>query len=341
MLPKLFTKYCSLRSTNTKNLALTFSAVLGPNGSVLRYKVGPSVIGPTFPLDFEEGELLLANRAKDHPTLVDRISQAEFSVEEFIEKADKIVRQRLIHRGSPEILFNEFSSSFRLLPDGDVTISKNIITRPQEMVYEFCLLAGEIGARFARDNDIPFPYYRQAPPSMFFDWKSSSLLTVVERWKRVSGTAPIIIGTLPAKNEALGLECYSKVSAPLRSYLSLLSQYQILSKFYPHTPPLKDWEVEKSLQEVQIRKKGLKGLLHRSQRFWTLRYFEQEYSSVFPAVVLSIPKAGTKKEARVLLADLGLVTLAYPSNTSFVGERVSIVVETVDSLTNSLKLAIL
>ncbi|MCQ2587435.1 MAG: RNB domain-containing ribonuclease [Treponema sp.] len=107
--------------------------------------------------------------------------------------------------------------------------TKKVSVEPDEkyesnaMIQEMMLLAGEGAARFAFENQIPFPFVSQESPNFPEN--------VPEGWAgqfaKVKCMRKRSVGITPAPHAGVGLSFYSQVTSPLRRYGDLVAHQQL------------------------------------------------------------------------------------------------------------------
>lgn len=130
----------------------------------------------------------------------------------------------------------------------------------------------------------------------------------------------------PAPHEALGLDFYSWSTSPLRRYVDLLNQRQIIAASRGETPPYaaNDTRLFTALRDFELAYDAYNEFQRCMERYWCLRWLGQEGINEIDATVL--------KENLVRLGGLpyvGRVTGAPALNP---GQRVRLAVEDVDLL---------
>lgn len=126
--------------------------------------------------------------------------------------------------------------------DGDPTISISWDQGTESpMVTNTMTLAGEIAARWCADRKIPIPYVSQPNAERnlelikpYSEKVYASLLRGEEPDSEASTRLRTLIGaddlsTRPGSHFLMGLDCYAKVTSPLRRYTDLLAHWQIHS----------------------------------------------------------------------------------------------------------------
>ncbi|WP_407400322.1 ribonuclease catalytic domain-containing protein [Treponema sp.] len=104
-----------------------------------------------------------------------------------------------------------------------VSIVKDEKYESNEMIRELMLLAGEGAAKFAFQNNIPFPYISQEEPQIPAEIPEG--LAGQFRLRRCMRKRSV--GVTPGMHCGLGLNMYSQVTSPLRRYGDLISHQQL------------------------------------------------------------------------------------------------------------------
>ena len=104
-----------------------------------------------------------------------------------------------------------------------VEIGPLIRYEADSMVCEMMLLAGEGAARFAMNNNIPFPYVSQEAPEL----PKEVIPGLAGQFKLLRCMHKRSVGITPAMHHGLGLATYSQVTSPLRRYGDLIAHEQL------------------------------------------------------------------------------------------------------------------
>jgi len=143
---------------------------------------------------------------------------------------------------------------------------------------------------------------------------------------RVQGAGKVRMSTVPAAHEGLGVAQYAWASSPLRRYIDLLNQAQLIALVQgrPLPYPPADERVLGILRDFEAAYEAYAEFQRSMERYWSLRWLIQEKRSVVTATVL--------RENLLRLEELPLV-VRVPSLPSLpTGARVALSVDHIDLL---------
>lgn len=146
----------------------------------------------------------------------------------------------------------------------------------RSLVGEMMILANELTAQFARDNNIPIFYRSQEKrdeqdPSAFKNIPDGPALDYAIR----SGLRPSSMSLNPAPHATLGLDHYTQATSPIRRYLDLLHQRQLLGFLIRGKPLYTGDEMQELLSLTEPALQRANVVSRESRRFWFLKYLEQ------------------------------------------------------------------
>jgi exoribonuclease II len=122
---------------------------------------------------------------------------------------------------------------------------------------------------------------------------------------RVQGGGKVRMSTSPAGHEGLGVECYAWSSSPLRRYVDLLNQRQLIALTQGERPPYanNDPELFSVLRDFELAYDAYNVFQRKLERYWCLRWLIQENVTERDGVVL--------KENLIRLDGMPLVVKAH------------------------------
>lgn len=130
----------------------------------------------------------------------------------------------------------------------------------------------------------------------------------------------------PAPHEGLGLECYAWSTSPLRRYVDLINQRQILAVARAEKAPYagNDPMLFAAMRDFELAYDAYADFQRKMERYWCLRWLMQEKMEELNAAVL--------KENLVRFEGLPFVTRMIGAPAVNPGERVRVAVENFDLL---------
>ncbi|MCX7173266.1 MAG: RNB domain-containing ribonuclease [Proteobacteria bacterium] len=123
---------------------------------------------------------------------------------------------------------------------------------------------------------------------------------------RAQTAGKVRMTTVAAPHEGLGVDCYAWSSSPLRRYVDLLNQWQLIAWLRGEPPPFtaKSEDMLSALRDFELTYAAYAEFQRGMERYWCLRWLLQEHQSQ--------PEAGVLRESLVRLEHLPLV-LRVPS----------------------------
>lgn len=105
---------------------------------------------------------------------------------------------------------------------------------------------------------------------------------------RVQSAGKVRISTVPAGHEGLGVESYAWASSPLRRYVDLVNQRQLLALVRGEPAPYRanDERLLAAMRDFEAAYEAYGEFQRRMERYWCLRWLIQEGVQQAPALVL-------------------------------------------------------
>lgn len=164
-----------------------------------------------------------------------------------------------------------------------VSIVRDEKYESNDMIREMMLLAGEGAAKFAFQNNIPFPYVSQEEPQIPDEIPEG--LAGQFRLRRCMRKRSV--GVTPGMHCGLGLNMYSQVTSPLRRYGDLISHEQ-LRAFIDGRELLDKDTMLMRISEGDAGAMAARKSERNSNLHWTLVYLLQNPDWIGEAVCVSI-----------------------------------------------------
>ncbi|MCK2096462.1 ribonuclease catalytic domain-containing protein [Thauera aromatica] len=143
---------------------------------------------------------------------------------------------------------------------------------------------------------------------------------------RAQGGGKVRMTTVAAPHEGLGVDCYAWSSSPLRRYVDLVNQWQIVSVLQDREPAFapKSAELMAAMRDFELTYAEYAEFQRGMERYWCLRWLRQHDRGEVEATVL--------RENVVRLSEIPLVFRVPSMPLQMPGSRVRLVVERTDLL---------
>ncbi|MBI3759945.1 MAG: RNB domain-containing ribonuclease, partial [Deltaproteobacteria bacterium] len=226
---------------------LTTDVRLSPTGDIAGYSIYPSRIRIAARLSYDYCDALLASEADTAGAAgLRRMYDAALKLRDRRRAAGALV----VHRREPKI---------KVHPDGEIDLTLiDSMSPSRQLVAELMVLSNYAAARWAAEKRVPIIYRVQ--PVMGGDYAAQR--------PRLS--------LHPEFHAGVGLDYYAQFSSPIRRYMDLVLQRQILAALAQ--PPSVAYQAEELLTvlaNAEAAEADGKELERRAKRYWTLRYLER------------------------------------------------------------------
>jgi len=141
---------------------------------------------------------------------------------------------------------------------------------------------------------------------------------------RAQTAGKVRMTTVAAPHEGIGVDCYAWSSSPLRRYVDLLNQWQLIAWLRGEPPPFtaKSEEMLSALRDFELTYAAYAEFQRGMERYWCLRWLLQEDHR--------LANAGVLRESQVRLEHLPLVQRVPSLPALERGARVRIEFERID-----------
>ena len=143
---------------------------------------------------------------------------------------------------------------------------------------------------------------------------------------RAQTSGKVRMTTVAAPHEGLGVDCYAWSSSPLRRYVDLINQWQLIAWVRGESPryTAKDSEFLAALRDFELTYAAYAEFQRGMERYWCLRLLMQEKTEIASAMVL--------RENLVRLEEMPLVLRVNSLPALDRGARVSLEIGRIDLL---------
>jgi exoribonuclease-2 len=255
------------------------------------------------------------------------------------EEADKVMNENEILSKLNNIAiahkaFRNANGAIKLnLPSVNVKIKdKRVYVLPQvdstsrELVAEMMVIAGRTIAQFAIENNISMPYLTQEIGSFSKEIIDNiQHLTSAKAFEATKGFKRSKISVKPSIHSGLGLSAYIRVTSPMRRYLDLLVQQQLV-RFISKLPTLDDSAVKDRIKAINILIPKINKVIRHSAEHFKCIYLKQNNDWKGEGVVIDI----NGDKALVNIPSLAMMTQMKFKSKINIEEIVELRVESVN-----------
>lgn len=162
------------------------------------------------------------------------------------------------------------------------------------------------------------------------EWGRQLAVNEIPALYRAQAGGKVKMSTVPAAHQGLGVAQYIWASSPLRRYADLVNQRQLLALFGNEAPPYPagDQKLLAILRDFELAYDAYAEFQRGMERYWCLRWLQQEGLELAPAVVL--------REEIVRLERIPLVVRAPSVPLLPPGTRIELALSEIDLLEASL-----
>lgn len=206
-------------------------------------------------------------------------------------------------------------------------------TPAQALVAECMILANHSAALYLKQHSVP-ALYRTQKPGRFAGAAAREDLPLTERLRLRHAFNRTILDISPRAHAGLGLDCYCSTTSPMRKYLDLVMQRQLVAALQAQEPVYEGVQLRNiaaALQPVLTRASLVE---NERRRYWLLKKMESLQGQTLRAVVIS----RRKKAYTVLLTDFLLeLSVESPDNCCYdSGSEVQVLLKDIDPFYGSI-----
>ncbi|TXI71950.1 MAG: RNB domain-containing ribonuclease [Dokdonella sp.] len=149
---------------------------------------------------------------------------------------------------------------------------------------------------------------------------------------RVQSAGKVRMSTVPLAHEGLGVKQYAWVSSPLRRYVDLLNQWQLIACLMGNTPPFapRSDALFAALRDFELTYAAYAEFQRGMERYWCLRWLRQQQVQTVEATIVG-------RENLVKIGPLPLFQRVPSAPAELrTGERLRLRIEAIDELSLTL-----
>lgn len=295
--------------------ALSFGIILDEEGGVIEYTIHASHIKPTYRLTYED---------------VDEMLQLDVQAEPEIRAIAKWADKRKKWRYAQGAISINMPEAMIKVKDDDISISVLDDSPSRQLVAEMMILAGEVAAKYGKENNIPLPFRGQPQPELP---PEEELILLPAGFVRACAMRRCMpkseVSISPVRHAGLGLDNYTQATSPIRRYSDLLTHFQLKAHLRGEELPFSAEQLKEVMMTVSTTTQEVTMVERQTNRYWALEYLRRQGDAVWPAIVLMWLREDSGL-ALILLEDLGLQLPMFFRRPVSLGEQLLVKVSVCD-----------
>jgi exoribonuclease-2 len=232
------------------------------------------------------------------------MADQEMSSNKTLAALNKIARAHKAHRDANGAIQLNLPNTDIKLKEDKVQIFPQTDSESRSLVSEMMILAGRVIAEFSIKNSISMPYLSQETGNFSDEIiKNIKKLSLSKAFEAARGFNRSKLSVKHSLHSGLGLEAYLRVTSPMRRYLDLLVQQQLV-RFINKSDLLNDSDVKERIKVVNASVSKVNKATRQSVEHFRCVYFKQNKQWEGEGVIVE-----TKgQKASVLIPELAMIT---------------------------------
>jgi exoribonuclease-2 len=200
------------------------------------------------------------------------------------------------------------------------------------MVSEMMVLAGRVIAQYSIENNISMPYLSQAS-GKFSDEIIGNIhsLSLSKAFEATKGFSRSKLSVKPSMHAGLGLEAYIRVTSPMRRYLDLIVQQQLVN-YLSGLELLSEDDIKSRIKVNNASMSKINKASRQSIEHFKCLYFKQNRSWEGEGVVIDI----SGKKAMFMIPEIAMITQVKVKTKVNLEDKVKLKVSTINLFERSI-----
>ena len=247
-----------------------------------------------------------------------KILQSEIKVVKMsYEDADKVLKEdkvlsKLNNLAKSHKAFRNNNGAIKLdLPNVDVKINNKKVdiqiqteSESRELVAEMMVIAGRVVAQYANEHKISMPFLTQEVGSFSEEiMQNKENLTATQAFQATRCFKQSKITTKASLHAGLGVTCYIRVTSPIRRYLDLLVQQQLV-RFINNQTTLDDSEIKQRITQVNTVISRVNQATRQSIEHFKCLFLKQNNNWRGKGIIVDL----NDNKATILIPDIAMMT---------------------------------
>ncbi|MDC3315722.1 ribonuclease catalytic domain-containing protein [Candidatus Thioglobus sp.] len=232
------------------------------------------------------------------------MADQEMSSNKTLAALNKIARAHKAHRDDNGAIQLNLPNTDIKLKDNKVLIFPQIDSESRSLVSEMMILAGRAIAEFSVENSISMPYLSQETGN-FSDEIINNInnLSPSKTFEAARGFNRSKLSVKHSLHSGLGLQAYLRVTSPMRRYLDLLVQQQLV-RFITKNNLLNETDIKERIKAVNSSMSKINKATRQSNEHFRCVYFKQNKQWEGEGVIVEVKG----QKASVLIPELAMIT---------------------------------
>ena len=244
----------------------------------------------------------------------------------WLSKLNEIAKEHKKFRDSNGALRLDLPKTDIKIKDQRILLFPQIESESRDMVSEMMVLAGRVIAQYSIENNISMPYLSQAS-GKFSDEIIENIhdLSLSKAFEAAKGFSRSKLSAEPSKHAGLGLEAYIRVTSPLRRYLDLLVQQQLVH-FISSVELLNENDIKDRIKVNNASMSKINKASRQSVEHFRCLYFKQNRSWKGEGVVVEI----TKNKTLLMIPKFAMITQLKVKTEHKLEDKIKLKVSSID-----------
>jgi len=304
---------------NQDRPALTFITWFDNRFNIIKKMIKKSIINIDKNISYFDADNLLKNKE------IEELNNIKIITDHLREKR---LKNNGIEFLTPDIKIT--------VENGEILFKKlNPYSKSSSIVKELMVLTGHQAATYCLVNEIPCVYVTQDEPLEPILFENRVLDNIVQIQNTIKKLNKSSLMTSPFKHYALGLECYTQCTSPIRRYHDLIIQKQIEAHLDGKPLPYTKEEIQRVSASSEAYRSNVLSAEREEKNYWILKHIQKHKDSILKGIILSSSRA----EYRIYIEEFCFQAKMFSNYILNAGDRINTKVKKVNPRSGELILS--